>query len=188
MRARSTLTLWLAVLFAAGCSKVGIDTASIASVSNDDTYAMLDFVWSGVRATITSKKEPLTSPFNLALSYSLDCPSSGQRSYQGTLVGTNTSGTGSATLSLTATLTQCAFDDRITIRTITASGVVVTGTIAIANDTYAATNLHMTASSVTVNGTMCTGGIDVIIVGTSPASQPTASGSACGRSGVVPLP
>jgi hypothetical protein len=188
MRCRSSSHLWLAAILLAGCSKVGIDSSVIASVSNDDTYAMLDYVWSGVQETIASKKEPLTSPFNLALSYSLACPSSGQRLYQGTLAGTNTSGTGSATLSLTATLTQCAFDDRITIRTITASGIVVTGTIAIANDTYAATNLHMTASSVTVNGTTCTGGIDVMIVGTSPSGQPTATGTACGRSGVVPLP
>ncbi|MFI5243979.1 MAG: hypothetical protein ACHQQR_02055 [Gemmatimonadales bacterium] len=31
-------------------------------------------------------------------------------------------------------------------------------------------------------------GIDVMIVGTSPSGQPTATGTACGRSGVVPLP
>ena len=188
MRCRSSSPLWLAVLLLAGCSKVGIDTSAIASVSNDDTYAMLDDVWNGVQATIASKKEPTTSLFSLALDYSLACTSGGTRSYQGTLAGTDTAGTGNATLSLTASLTQCGFDDITTIRTITASGVVVTGTITIAADAYAATNLHMTASSVTVNGTTCTGGFDVMIVGTSPSTQPTATGTACGRSGVVPLP
>jgi hypothetical protein len=178
----------LAVLLFAGCSKVGIDTTAVAAVSNDDTYAMLAFVWSGVQATVNSKREPLTSPFTLALDYTAACPDGGQRSYQGTLTGTDSSGTGSATLALTGTLTNCMADDGTTVRTFTATDIVATGTILITGDAYAATSLHLTASSVTVNGTTCAGGIDERIVATSPSSQPTATGTACGRSGVVPLP
>ena len=166
----------LAVVLFTGCSKVGIDNSAIASVSNDDTYAMLDFVWNSVQATINSKREPLTSPFTLALDYTAACPDGGQRSYQGTLAGTDSSGTGSATLSLTGSLTQCMVDDGTTVRTFTATGIAATGTIAITGDAYAATSVHLTASSVTVNGTTCTGGIDEMIVATSPSSQATATG------------
>jgi len=178
----------LAVLPFSGCKRVGIDASDIASVSNDDTYAMLAFVWDGVQAAVNSKKEPQTSPFNLALSYSAGCPNGGQRSYQGTLAGTDSSGTGTATLSLTGTLTACVVDDGATARTFNATGVAATGTIAIAGDAYAATNVHLTASSVTVNGTICTGGVDLLVAAASPSSQPTVTGTACGRSGVVQLP
>ena len=77
-----------------------------------------------------------------------------------------------------------------TSRTVHATGSVQSdhGSIAITGDAYAATSVHLTASSVTVNGTTCTGGIDEMIVATSPSSQATATGTACGRSGVVPLP
>ena len=40
----------------------------------------------------------------------------------------------------------------------------VDAVIHLAGDAYATTNLHMTASSVTVNGKVCTGGIDVALV------------------------
>ena len=188
MRRRLYSLLLLAILPCTGCKKVGIDASDIAAVSNDDTYAMLAFVWNGVQATVNSKKEPLTSPFNLALSYSAACPNGGQRSYQGTLAGTDSAGTGSATLTLTGSLSACMVDDGTTLRTFVVSGMAVTGTIAITGDAYAATTAHLTASAVTVNGTVCEGGIDIAIVASSPSSQPTATGTACGRSGVVPLP
>jgi hypothetical protein len=188
MRRRVLLPLLLAVLLFPGCSKVGIDTSVIAAVGNDDVYALLSYVWSGVVQPINAKKEPLTSPFTVTLDYTAACSSGGQRAFQGTLTGTDSSGTGSATLSLTGTLTQCMVDDGTTIRTFTASGVSATGTIKIASDAYAATSVHLTASSVTVNGTVCAGGIDETIVAASPTSQPTATGTACGRTGTVPLP
>jgi hypothetical protein len=188
MRYRPFSLPLLAVLLFAGCSKVGIDTSEIAAVSNDDTYAMLAFVWDGVQAAINSKKEPLTSPFTMALDYTAACADGGQRSYTGTLAGTDSSGTGSAALSLAGTLTECVADDGTTVRTFTATDIAATGTIAITGDAYAATSVHLTASTVTVNGTTCTGGIDAMIVASSPSSQPTATGTACGRSGVVPLP
>jgi hypothetical protein len=178
----------VAVVLFTSCKRVGIDTSVIAAVSNDDTYAMLAFVWDGVQTTINSKREPLTSPFSLALNYTAGCSDGGTRSYQGTLAGTDSSGTGTATLSLVGTLTACIADDGTTLRTFAATGIVATGTIAISGDAYAATSVHLTASSVTVNGTTCAGGVDVTIIATSPSSQPTATGTACGRSGAVQLP
>jgi hypothetical protein len=86
------------------------------------------------------------------------------------------------------TLTECVVDDGTTIRTFTATGITAAGTITITADAYAETNVRLTASGVTVNGTTCMGGIDVTIVATAPSSQATASGTACGRTGVVPLP
>jgi hypothetical protein len=192
-RRQFSLPLVAIVLFT-GCTKVGIDTSVIAAVSNDDTYAMLAYVWNGVAATINSKKEPLTSPFSLALSYTATCPGGGTRAYQGTLAGTDSSGTGGATLSLTGSLTACVvYDGTVvynssTMRTFTVTGIVTTGTIAIVSDAYATTSVHVTATSANVNGTVCAGGIDVTIVASSPSSQPTATGTVCGRSGVVPLP
>lgn len=188
MRQRQLALFLLVPLTLGGCKRVGIDTTDIAAVSNDDTYAMLSYVWDGVRSAINSKKEPLTSPFNLAIDFSGACPSGGQRAFQGTLAGTDSAGTGSATLTLTGTLTACMVDDGTTIRTFAASGISATGTIAISGDTYAATSVHLTATTVTVNATACDGGIDETIAASSPSSQPTATGTACGRTGVVPLP
>jgi hypothetical protein len=178
----------LAVLLLAGCSRVGIDNSGVAAVSNDDTYALLAYVWDAVPAMINAKKEPFTSPFSLALADSAACSDGGQQSYTGTLAGTDSSGTGSATLSIVGTLTECVADDGTTLRTFTATDIAAAGTIAITGDAYAATSVHLTASGVTVNGTTCMGGIDVTIVATAPSSQATATGTACGRSGVVPLP
>ena len=180
--------LCLTAVLLAACSHVGIDSSQVPALSNDDTYATLGYLWGVARTAITSQKEPLTSPFSLPLVFSGTCPSGGQRAYQGTLAGTDSSGTGSATLTMTATLTLCAFDDGITIRKITATGVSVSGTIAISGDTYGATNVHLTAANVTVNGTTCTGGMEMIVVASAPLNQATATGTACGRSGAVPLP
>jgi hypothetical protein len=183
---RITLALALSL---AGCSGVGgIDNTPTNSLGNDETYAALSLIWSGTREAITSKKEPVDQTFALSLNYALVCPSSGQRAYQGTLSGTNNAGTGSATLAMTASLTNCAVDDKVKITTVTASGVTISGTIAIANDTYAATNLRLTSANVTVNGKACPGGIDVAIVASAPAAQSTSTGTACGRTGSVPLP
>ena len=173
----------------AGCSKVGgIDSSLGSPISNDDTYAALDGIWSGAQLAITAKKEPLASPFTLPLRYDIVCPSSGQRSYQGTLTGSYASGSGSATVALTGTLTNCAFDNKVRITTVTAASVTVAGTIAITSDAYGATNLRLTASGVTVNGVVCPGGIDVAVAGPTPSSQPTSTGTACGRLGSVLLP
>ncbi|MCX5767895.1 MAG: hypothetical protein NTZ43_11815 [Gemmatimonadetes bacterium] len=173
----------------AACSKVGGIDASLASpISNDATYATLGYMWSGVRAAIAAKREPSTDTFSLPLSYQVLCTRGGSGSYQGTLAGSKTAGNGTATLTMTGSLAGCQFDDKVTVTEITASGISITGSVAIANDTWGAINLHMVATSVTVNGIACPGGVDVIISGTSPSAQPTSTGVACGRSGAVPLP
>ncbi len=180
-----------AVAFAiamAGCVG-GIDTTAVSPVSNDDTFAMLGYLWGGARTAIQREREPSTGNFNLALSYQLPCTRGGQGNYQGTLTGAKSAGgTGTGTLALTGTIVACQFDDRGVISTISASGLNVTGTIAIANDTWGAINIRMIAPTVTVNGTACPGGVDVMLTGTSPAAQPISTGTACGRTGAVALP
>ena len=89
---------------------------------------------------------------------------------------------------MTGTLTECRFDDRTTITTISASGFTITGSIAIANDTYGAISIKMIASNVTVNGVTCPGGINVMLTGASPSAPPISTGTACARTGAVPLP
>lgn len=182
-RAASVLALVLAA-----CGVGGIDPTLASPISNDETYATLASMWVGARSAIESKREPSTDAFNLPLSYQLPCTPSGQRAYQGTLAGTKTGGTGSAALALTATLTQCQFDDNVRITTLTASDITVSGTIAIVNDTWGAINLKMIATTVTVNGKGCPGGVDVILTGVSPSAQPISTGTACGRTGAVALP
>ena len=186
-RIRSPLALALAVALAA-CGVGGIDSTQVSPISNDDTFYTLGYLWSGARSAIEGRLEPTTDTFNLALSFKLACPRSGQRSYQGTLAGTKTGGAGTATLSMTATLTACQFNDNKTITEITASAVSLSGTIGIANDAWGAINLKMVAASVLVNGTTCPGGVDVVLTGAAPASLITSTGAACGRTGVVPLP
>ena len=185
---RATCALILATAMAS-CSGVGgIDATSVSPISNDDTFATLGFLWGGARSAIESKREPATNTFNLPLSYQLPCTRGGQGGYQGTLAGTKAGGTGSGALALTATLTECQFDDRVTITTISASGFTVTGTIGIANDTWGAISIKMKATTVTVNGKTCPGGVDVLLTGTSLAAPPISTGTACGRTGAVPLP
>lgn len=167
----------------------GIDTTGVSPISNDDTFALLGYLWGGARTAIQREREPSVGNFNLALSYQLPCPRGGQGTYQGTLTGTKSAaGTGSGTLALTGTLTACQFDDRGVITTISASGLIVTGTVAIATDTWGAIDIRMIAPTVTVNGTACPGGVDVTLTGTSPAAQPVSTGTACGRTGAVALP
>ena len=185
-RSRSLRALALALVLAACVG--GIDTTAVSPISNDDTFATLGYLWSGAQSAILTKKEPSTDTFNLALGNQLACPRSGQRSYQGTLVGTKTGGAGTATLTMTATLTACQFDDNGTITEISATGVSLTGTVDIANDAWSAINLKMVATSVFVNGKACPGGVDVVLTGAAPGAQITSTGSACGRTGVVPLP
>jgi hypothetical protein len=183
---RSRATCALAIALAA-CSGVGgIDPN--ASISNDDTYATLGYLWAGARAAIEAKREPSTDTFNLQLTYQYPCARGGQGAYQGTLAGRKTGGTGNATLALTAALTACQFDDNVKITTITASGVTVSGTIGIANDAWAALSVQMVATSVTINGKTCPGGVDVMITGTTPFAQAVSTGTACGRTGAVALP
>ena len=189
LRPRVDRLLLLCSLGAAACSNVGgIDATKVATVSNEDAYATLGGIWTGARAAITSPREPRTPTFTLPISFTRNCPAGGQSSYQGTLTGTDTAGTGSATVALTAVLTNCAFDDRTRVTTVSATGVSIAGTIAISSDTYGAINLRLIATSVIVNGKDCTGGINMALQGSSPLAQPTASGTVCGRSGVVPLP
>ncbi len=172
-----------------GCSSVGgIDSSLNSPVSNADTYATIGYLWGGARSAILNKREPSTDTFSLPLSYQLPCTPGGSGSYQGTLAGTKSAGRGSSTLSVTATLASCQFDDITTIRTVSASGVSVTGTIGIVNDTWDAINIHLVATTVTVNGISCPGGVDVMITGPAPSAQPVSTGTACGRTGAVALP
>lgn len=171
-----------------GCGAGGIDTSLSSPISNNDTYATIGYLWSGARSAILNKREPSTDTFNLPLSFQLPCTRGGSGSFQGTISGTKTAGRGTATLAMTATLSACQFDDITVVRTVSASGVTVNGSIAIVNDTWDAINVHMNAPVVTVNGIACPGGIDVTITGTAPSAQPVSTGTACGRTGAVPLP
>ena len=185
-RAAGALTLAIAV---AGCSGVGgIDTTGVSPISNDATFQTLALLWAGARTAIESKREPSAATFNLALSSQLPCTRGGQGAYQGTLAGTRAGGAGSATLALTGTLTACQYDDKVTITTVSASGLTVTGTIAIANDAWGAISLRMVATNVTVNGVVCPGGVDVMLTGTTPFVPPISTGTSCGRTGSVALP
>lgn len=185
-RATSALAL---VLTLTACQGVGgIDTSQVSPISNDDTYATLGYLWAGARSSIESKREPSTNAFNLQLSHQLSCSRGGQGAYQGTLVGNKSAGTGSAVLALTATLSECQFDNTVSVTTISATGFAVSGTVAVTNDIWGAINLRMVATTVTVNGKVCPGGVDVVITGTSPSSRPISTGTACGRTGAVELP
>jgi hypothetical protein len=175
------------LLLLAACGVDGIDASAVAPISNDDTYATLGYLWSGVQSSIQREREPSTDTFSLPLSYQLPC-TRGSGAYQGTLAGTKANGSGNATLSLTATLAECEFVDTRSVTRISASGVLVTGTVAIVNDAWDAINLHMVATTVTVNGVACPGGVDVILTGTSPSARPVSTGTACGRTGAVALP
>ena len=178
-----------AALVLGSCSGVGgIDATLTSPISNNDTYATIGHLWAGARSAILNKREPSTASFNLPLSYQLPCTRGGQGAFQGTLSGTKAAGRGTATLAMTATVTACQFDDITTVRTITASGVTVSGTVGIVNDTWDVINIRLVAPTVTVNGVSCPGGIDVMITGTSPSAQPISTGTACGRTGAVALP
>ncbi|MEO8624646.1 MAG: hypothetical protein ABI625_26425 [bacterium] len=171
------------------CSSVsGIDPSTVSPISNNDTYATLGYLWAGARSAIQSKREPSTDAFSLPLTYALPCTRGGQGAYQGTLAGTKSGGTGSATLSLGAAIAACQFDDNVRITTISAPVLTVSGTVAVVNDAWGAVSIHMVATTVTVNGVACPGGIDVILTGTSPSAQLVSTGTACGRVGAVTLP
>ena len=185
-RASRTLALVITVTACQGVG--GIDTSQVSPISNDDTYATLGYLWAGARTAIESKREPSTNAFNLQLSHQLACSRGGQGAYQGTLAGNKNGGTGSAVLALTATLADCQFDNKVSVTTISATGLTVTGTIAVTNDVWGEINLRMVATTVSVNGKVCPGGVDVLITGTSPSSRPISTGTACGRTGAVALP
>ena len=171
-----------------GCGAGGIDTSLVSPISNNDTYATIGYLWGGARSAILSKREPSTNVFSLALAFQLPCTRGGQGSYQGTLAGTKTAGRGGATLAMTGALAACQFDDITTVRTVSAPLVTVSGTVGIVNDTWDAISIHLVAATATVNGVTCPGGVDVIITGPSPSSQPVSTGTACGRTGAVALP
>ncbi|MEO5816041.1 MAG: hypothetical protein ABIT20_12255 [Gemmatimonadaceae bacterium] len=177
-----------ATLVVTSCGAGGIDTTVGSPISNNDTYATIGYLWSGARSAILNKREPSTDSFSLPLSYQLPCTRGGSGSFQGTLSGTKAVGRGTATLALTASLSACQFDDITVVRTVSASGVALSGSVGIVNDTWDAISIHMVAPTVTVNGVSCPGGIDVMITGTSPSAQPISTGTACGRTGAVPLP
>ena len=186
-RFRQSTCVLLAVMLGSGCAG-GIDESLNSPISNNDTYAVLGYLWSGAREAILRQREPSTDVFNLALSYGLPCTRGGSGAYAGTLAGTKAAGSGSATLAATGVLAACQLDDITTVRTVTAPNVTVTGTVAIVGDAWSTITIHMVASAVTINGVTCPGGVDVTISGTSPSSQPTSTGTACGRTGSVPLP
>ncbi len=172
----------------ASCGGASIDTSVGSPISNNDTYATIGYLWGGARSAILNKREPSTDSFNLPLSFQLPCARGGSGSFQGTLSGTKTAGRGTGTLAMTATLTACQFDDITVVRTITATGVTVGGTIGIVNDTWDVISIKLVAPAVTVNGVTCPGGVDVMITGATPSSQPVSTGTACGRTGAVALP
>ena len=177
-----------AAMTLSGCGAGGIDTSLVSPISNNDAYATIGYLWGGVRSAILNKREPSTDVFSLALAYQLPCSRGGQGSYQGTLAGTKTAGRGSANLAVTGALAACQFDDITTVRTVSAPLVTVSGSVGIVNDTWDAISIHLVAAAVTVNGVTCPGGVDVMITGPSPSSQPVSTGTACGRTGVVALP
>lgn len=166
----------------------GIDESLNSPISNNDTYAVLGYLWGGARSAILREREPSTNAFNLALSYALPCTRGGSGSYRGSLVGTKTAGTGSGTLAVVGTLVDCQFDDITSVRVVAAPTVTVAGTVAITGDTWGAVSVRLVASAVTINGVACPGGVDVMITGTSPSAQATSTGTACGRVGAVILP
>lgn len=177
------------VALLAGCSGVGtIDESLNSPISNDDTYATIGYLWAGARTAILNKREPSTDAFNLPVGYQLPCARGGQGLFQGTLAGTKAAGKGSATVAITASLAACQFDEIRVVRTISAPLVTITGTVAILNDTWDATSIRIVSSAVTVNGVACPGGVNVTITGTTLAGQATSTGTACGRTGAVPLP
>ena len=187
-RAVRAVSIVASALVVANCGAGGIDSSLSSPISNNDTYATIGYLWSGARSAILSKREPSTDSFNLPLSYQLPCTRGGSGSFQGTLSGTKSAGRGSATLAMTATVSACQFDDITVVRTVSASGVTVTGTVAIVNDTWDVINIHLVAPTVTINGVVCPGGVDVMITGASPSAQPISTGTSCGRTGAVPLP
>lgn len=171
------------------CKRVGgIDSSLVSPISNDDAIALLGYLWRGAQSAIAKEREPSISPFSLTLSYSLPCTRGGSGSYQGTLAGSKSAGTGSATLAVTGTLSGCQFDNTVSVTAVSATSVSVTGTIAVANDTWATINLHMVANGVTMNGVACPGGVDVVLSGTAPSGQVTSTGTACNLTGAVPVP
>ena len=178
----------VASLTMSGCGAGGIDTSLVSPISNNDTYATIGYLWGGARSAILNKREPSTNTFSLPLSFQLPCTRGGQGSYQGTLSGTKASGTGTATLAMTGAVAGCQFDDITTVRTISAPLVTVSGSVGISNDTWDAISIHLVADAVTVNGVACPGGVDVMITGPTPSSQPISTGTACGRTGAVALP
>ena len=177
-----------ATVLLVSCGAGGIDNSLGSPISNNDTYATIGYLWGGARSAILNKREPSTDSFNLPLSYQLPCARGGSGLFQGTLSGTKTAGRGTGTLTMTATISACQFDDITVVRTVTATGVTVNGTVGIVNDTWDAIRIRLLAPTVTINGVSCPGGIDVMITGTSPSSQPTSTGTACGRVGAVSLP
>ena len=181
-----TLVLTLSL---SACKRVGgIDSSLILPISNNDAIALLGYLWGGARSAIAKEREPSTSPFSLALTYALPCTRGGTGSYQGTLAGAKSAGTGSATLAVTGTLSGCQFDNTVSVTAVSAASVGVTGTIAVANDTWSTINLHMVAGGVTVNGVACPGGVDVVLSGTAPSGQVTSTGTVCNLTGAVPVP
>lgn len=185
---RNIVVLMLAGAMA-GCGGAGtIDQTSVSPISNEATFATLGYLWDGVRSAIVAKREPAVGPFNLVLHYEPPCSRGGSGSYKGSVTGTKTSTGGTGTLSMTATISACQYDDNVVITTITASDLTATGTIAIVNDTWGNIDIHMVATNVTVNGVVCPGGVDVHLTGLTPSTPPISTGTACGRTGAVPLP
>lgn len=165
----------------------GIDATS-ATVSNDDAVSTLSYLWNGTREAISGAKESPNATFTIPLKLSGACSGGGTRNYTGTLTGTASNGSGSATVNMTAALANCGYDQTSKITTITAASATITGTIAITNDAFGATTLTLTAPVVTVNGVDCTGGITMQLTASSPLAQPVATGTMCGRTGAIPVP
>lgn len=111
------------------------DETQAGTVSNENACATLSGSWKGARAAVTTHREPRTTTFTLPVSFPRNCRASGQRSHQSTLTGTDAAGTGSATVTLTAVLVNCAFDHRTRFPTVSATAVSIAGTITISSVT-----------------------------------------------------
>ena len=162
----------------AGCFKTPTAATVTGPVEASDAEqrAAVALFWSGAAAAINKPKDQ-TGTFNVAVTSGGGCTASGTGSFTGTLAGSNVGGAGVMNVSLTAAFAKCTLLDG---NFITASGVTVSGTVAIAADARATTVMRMLAPSVTINDHTCTGGIDVTVRAVSPSSPATGSGTACG--------
>jgi hypothetical protein len=179
--------IMLAPMLAGGCVG-GIDESLTSPITNNDAYATIGYLWNGARDAIVREREPSTNTFTIALNYGLPCTRGGSGTYRGTLAGTKASGIGSAQLAVTGVLSSCQFDEITSVRVVAAPAIAVSGSVAIAGDTWSTINVRLVASTVTINGVSCPGGVDVVITGASLSSQATSTGTACGRTGAVALP
>lgn len=178
--------LALTALALTGCFKSPSAAAATGPLEATDAEqrSAVSLLWSGAAAAILKPKDP-TGTFNVPVTSGAGCSASGTGSYTGTLTGSNVGGAGVVNVNLSASLTKCALLDGTSI---SATGVTVTGTVAIAADTRATTVIRILAPNVTINDRTCSGGIDVTVRASAPNAPATASGTTCGMVRSLALP